>query len=75
MVIKIKPMGSFEMFDINGNQIDEAVGEFNEHGNDSWAYAQRGFDYITRDQHGYNYAIRSQIFNIKKQRRVSKINT
>ena len=49
---QIKPMGSFEMFDINGNQIDEAVGEFNEHGNDSWAYDQRGFDYVMRAQFG-----------------------
>ena len=70
---QIKPMGSFEMFDINGNQIDEAVGEFNEHGNDSWAYAQRGFDYITRDQHGYNYAIRSQIFNIKNREEFQRL--
>ena len=70
---QIKPMGSFEMFDINGNQIDEAVGEFNEHGNDSWAYAQRGFDYITRDQHGYNYAIRNQIFNIKDREEFQRL--
>ena len=70
---QIKPMGSFEMFDVNGNQIDEAVGEFNEHGNDSWAYAQRGFDYITRDQHGYNYAIRSQIFNIKDREEFQRL--
>ena len=70
---QIKPMGSFEMFDVNGSQIDEAVGEFNEHGNDSWAYAQRGFDYITRDQHGYNYAIRSQIFNIKDREEFQRL--
>ena len=70
---QIKPMGSFEMFDINGDLIDEAVGEFNEHGNDSWAYAQRGFDYITRDQHGYNYAIRDQIFNIKDREEFQRL--
>ena len=64
---QIKPIGSFEMFDVNGDLIDEATGEFNEHGNDSWAYAQRGFDYITRDQHGYNYAIRDEIFREKNR--------
>jgi hypothetical protein len=70
---QIEPIGSFEMFDINGTQIDEAVGEFNKHGNDSWAYAQRGFDYITRDQYGYNYAIRSQIFNIKDREEFQRL--
>ena len=62
---QIKPMGSFEIFDTTGLLIDEATGEFNEHGNDSWAYPQRGFDYITRDQHGYNYAIVDELFREK----------
>jgi hypothetical protein len=61
----MRPIGSFELFDQSGNLLDEAVGEFNEHGNDSWAYDQRGFDYITRDQYGYNYAIRDQLFTTK----------
>ena len=61
----MRPIGSFEIFDPSGNLIDEAVGEFNEHGNDSWAYDQRGFDYITRDQYGYNYAIRDDLFTTK----------
>ncbi len=62
---QIRPIGSFEFFSEEGNLMDEAVGEFNEHGNDSWAYAQRGFDYITRDQYGYNYAINDKIFRTK----------
>tara|TARA_B100000902_G_scaffold398646_1_gene466205 strand:+ start:1570 stop:4980 length:3411 start_codon:yes stop_codon:yes gene_type:complete len=61
----MRPVGSFEVFDQAGILIDEAVGEFNEHGNDSWAYGQRGFDYITRDQYGYNYAIRDELFTTK----------
>ena len=61
----MRPVGSFEVFDQSGVLIDEAVGEFNEHGNDSWAYDQRGFDYITRDQYGYNYAIRDDLFTTK----------
>ena len=62
---QIRPIGTFEIFDSNGNLLDEAVGEFNEHGNDSWAYDQRGFDYITRDQFGYNYAINDELFTTK----------
>jgi gliding motility-associated-like protein len=54
--------GVFEYFDENQVFMDEATGEFNKHGNDSWAYAQRGFDFISRDQQGYNHAINSKIF-------------
>ena len=61
----MRPIGTFEVFDSDGNLLDEAVGEFNEHGNDSWAYDQRGFDYITRDQYGYNYAINDELFTTK----------
>ena len=56
-----EPRGSFEFFD-NGTRIDFAYGEFNKHGNDSWAYQQRGIDYITRDQMGYASSIKHQIF-------------
>ena len=41
---------AIEFFDENGVFIDDAEGDSNEHGNDSNAYDQRGFDYITRDQ-------------------------
>ena len=59
-----EPIGSFELFDPEGNFLEDAVGEYNKHGNDSWAYDQRGIDYITRDQFGYNNAIHQQIFDI-----------
>jgi gliding motility-associated-like protein len=60
---QIEPNGTFEIYNSDGSLFDKARGEFNEHGNDSWAYAQRGFDYITRDQFGYNYAIKGEVFN------------
>jgi gliding motility-associated-like protein len=59
----LEPYGSFEYFGPDQQLRDEATGEFNEHGNDSWAYDQRGFDYITRDQSGYNDAIHYPIFH------------
>ncbi|HNA57469.1 MAG TPA: CotH kinase family protein [Chitinophagales bacterium] len=59
----IEPVGSFELFDKDFNLIDEAVGDFNEHGNDSWAYDQRGFDFIVRDQFGYDNDIDQTFFN------------
>jgi gliding motility-associated-like protein len=59
----LEPYGSFEYFGADGVLRDEATGEFNEHGNDSWAYGQRGFDYITRDQTGYNDGIHYPVFH------------
>jgi gliding motility-associated-like protein len=50
------------LFEDNGAFIDEGQGEFNKHGNDSWAYDQRGFDYITRDEFGYAAELEHQIF-------------
>ena len=55
-------IGAFELFEDNGVFIDKGEGEFNKHGNDSWAYDQRGFDFIMRDELGYNSDIEHQIF-------------
>ena len=55
-------LGAFELFEQNGMFIDGGEGHFNKHGNDSWAYAQRGFDFIMRDQFGYNDDIDHLIF-------------
>ena len=41
----------------NGTFTVESSGDSNEHGNDSNAYGQRGFDYITRDALGYNHEL------------------
>lgn len=56
------PLGSIELFE-NNELIDEAEGEYNKHGNDSWAYAQRGIDYITRDEFGYDDEIEHKVFD------------
>lgn len=61
----IEPTGSIEYFGDDQMLRDEAVGYFNEHGNDSWAYDQRGFDYITKDAMGYNDALDYQMFRTK----------
>lgn len=52
-----------EFFDPNGNFIAEALGDSNEHGNDSNAYPQRGFDYITRDALGYDNEVQHPVFS------------
>ncbi len=58
-----EPTGSFEYFETGGTFIDETMGDFDKHGNDSWAYDQRGIDFITRDDHGYSRRLEHQFFN------------
>lgn len=55
------PQGCVEYFE-GGSLKTKVTGEFNKHGNDSWAYAQRGIDFVSRDHFGYGDALRHQIF-------------
>ena len=70
---QIEPQGTVEYFDSGGNLLDKGTGEYNKHGNDSWAYDQRGFDFIMRDQFGYNYAINDKIFETKNRDSFQKL--
>lgn len=65
--------GAFEFFDAAGAFIDEGDGYYNKHGNDSWAYDQRGFDFVMRDEYGRNYAIQHQIFSEKSRDEYQKL--
>lgn len=60
-----EPLGYFELFNEAGEEVDEGQGYYNKHGNDSWAYDQRGFDWIMRDQTGYDDDVSGQIFEQK----------
>ena len=64
---QIKPIGHFELFDKDGVLLAEAGGDYNKHGNDSWAYAQRGLDYITQDEFGYGNEVEYPIFRDKNR--------
>ena len=64
----VNDVGSLELFEQDGTFIDEGEGDFNKHGNDSWAYPQRGFDFIMRDQFGYNDDLDHLIFPNDKDR-------
>ncbi|MBE0637924.1 MAG: lamin tail domain-containing protein [Bacteroidales bacterium] len=57
----LRPQGSFEYFNENHERTNIAYGEFNKHGQDSWVNPQRSIDWITRDEMGYNYAIREKL--------------
>ncbi len=56
-----------EFFAPDGTFLAEASGDSNEHGNDSNAYGQRGFDYVSRDQMGYSHAVEYQLFHEKSR--------
>lgn len=59
----IEPRGYLEYFLSDGTFIDENMGDFDKHGNDSWAYAQRGVDFVSRDDHGYKRRLEHEFFN------------
>jgi len=58
----LRPYGSLEYFDTFGNRRAKTYGEFNKHGQDSWANSQRSLDFIARDEMGYDYTIHEQLF-------------
>jgi len=57
----LRPYGTFEYFNEEGIRTNIGYGQFNEHGQDSWVHDQRSIDYISRDECGYNYAIREKL--------------
>jgi len=65
--------GAIEYFDENGVMQAEGEGNYDKHGNDSWAYPQRGLDFVMKDQYGYNYALKHQLFANKSRDKFQKI--
>lgn len=63
----LSPQGCIEYFE-GGQLKTKATGEFNKHGNDSWAYDQRGIDFVARDEFGYADALRHKIFAAKTRK-------
>jgi len=60
------PRCHFEYFQ-NNSFVTETYGLADKHGNDSWAYDQRGIDFETKDDYGYNNALKHQFFTNWKQ--------
>lgn len=66
------PLGCVEYYE-NGLLEAKVTGEFNKHGNDSWAYDQRGIDFVSRDEHGYADALRHKIFALKNRNAFQRV--
>jgi hypothetical protein len=67
------PHGSFEYFNEDQIRTTAGYGEFNKHGQDSWVNPQRSIDFITRDEMGYNYAIREKMIPITERDEFQRI--
>lgn len=64
---------SFEYFDNAGAFQFEGYGEADKHGNDSWAYPQKGIDYVVRDEYGYENEFDYQIFHTKTRQKFQRL--
>lgn len=69
----LEPIGAFEFFDENGTFVDESVGDFDKHGNDSWNYPQRGVDFVSRDDYGYNRHLTHPFFATSNRTRFQRL--
>ena len=55
-------MHAIEYYDESGQLIFKTEGDMKRHGNDSWAFDQKGMRFYTRDQYGISNNIESQLF-------------
>lgn len=62
-----------EFFHEDGTFWVEAEGDSNEHGNDSNAYPQKGFDYVTRDQMGHDDVLDAELFHLSDRGKFQRL--
>ena len=67
------PEGSFEYFDSLHVRTSKTYGNFNRHGQDSWANSQRSLDFKARDEMGYNYTVKEKLFDISTRTKFQKV--
>ncbi len=67
------PPTGIQYFDTNKQLKAESEGNTNKHGNDSWAYNQRGIDFVCDDELGYNFAVRTKLFVNKSRQEFTRI--
>lgn len=59
---ELRPFGTFEYFGVDKDRKATVTGELNSHGQDSWVNAQRGLDWVSRDEMGEDAAIKEALF-------------
>jgi gliding motility-associated-like protein len=70
---QFSPETGLQYFDKAKHLKAETDGSSNKHGNDSWAYSQRGIDFISDDELGYNYAVNTKLFVNKSRSSFTRI--
>lgn len=70
---QLRITGAVEYFGTDGRFIDGTFCEFNKHGNDSWAYPQRGVDFIARDEFGYKEVLEHRFFQTTPRERFQRL--
>ncbi|MCD4794291.1 MAG: lamin tail domain-containing protein [Bacteroidales bacterium] len=68
----LKPHGTIEYFK-DGERKDFGYGEYNKHGQDSWYFDQRSYDYIARDEMGYHEAIKQKLLTLSDREEFQRI--
>ena len=62
----LRPQGTLEYFE-DGERLAASYGELNRHGQDSWILPHRSLDWISRDEMGYNKAVKAKLFNYSER--------
>jgi CotH kinase protein/Lamin Tail Domain/Chitobiase/beta-hexosaminidase C-terminal domain/Secretion system C-terminal sorting domain len=69
----LKPVGSIEYFRQDKSASSKGYGEFNPHGQDSWANSHRSIDFEMRDEFGYNDNISEKIYDLSNRAEFQKM--
>ncbi len=69
----LEPKGSIEIFSLDGERVARATGEFNKHGQASWANNQRSLDIVCRDEMGVRGKLREQLFELSDRDRFQRL--
>jgi len=67
------PFGTVEYYGKDKLLKTSSYGEFNKHGQDSWACDQRSLDFISRDELGYNHSLIEQIFPLSDRTEFQRV--
>jgi hypothetical protein len=69
----LRPFGSYEYFSKAGIRTARTYGEFNRHGQDSWPLNQKGIDFVSRDECGYNATIKEKLFELSTRDKFQRV--
>lgn len=69
----LRPQGSIEYFNTAGERTTFSYGEFDKHGQDSWAFPQRSIDFIGRDEMGYKHALTEKLLPLSDRKEFQRI--